>query len=292
MTTLATEGSPNVNHDPLCLTYVTRPSWRDVRCAPQGPASLHAHPNVELAWVLEGSWHWRVDASPSVKRAAGELVVLGPEQVHLDWGCGRVAWLGLTPSSSSVLAAVTGSTSYRICGGQARELDAIVEIASAAKDCGETTQLALRGLAFRLELLLRRLRQASWSERVPQSTHPSASRVRAAAAELARPERESIARVARRHGFSERHFRRVFREVMGLAPRCFARDAVLNGVRDVLLQERKLPLKALADRFAFADAAHLCRAFKARYGLSPRQFLGRAEGGAEDDVDGASVTAG
>ena len=77
--------------------------------------------------------------------------------------------------------------------------------------------------------------------------------------------------LARRHGMSRSHFSHQFREATGLAPAAQVLDLRLAEVRR-RLRETGAPLKDIASETGFADANHLCKAFRRAFHLSPGMF--------------------
>ena len=77
-----------------------------------------------------------------------------------------------------------------------------------------------------------------------------------------------IEEVARRHGLSRSHFSHQFRAATGMAPATFVLETRLAEARR-LLRESGAPLKEVAERTGFADANHLCKAFRRVFHISP-----------------------
>ena len=84
-----------------------------------------------------------------------------------------------------------------------------------------------------------------------------------------------IEEMARKHGLSRSHYSHRFRAATGLSPAGHVFEVRIVEVRR-LLRETSEPLKEIAARTGFADANHLCKAFRRHYHLSPgayrRQF--------------------
>lgn len=81
----------------------------------------------------------------------------------------------------------------------------------------------------------------------------------------------SLDALAARAGYSKRHFTRLFREAMGTSVyECLMRIR-LDAARELL--EQNDPLTDIAARCGFSDASALCRAFRKRFGASPRSYL-------------------
>jgi AraC-like DNA-binding protein len=80
-----------------------------------------------------------------------------------------------------------------------------------------------------------------------------------------------IEEFARRSGLSRSHFSHRFRQATGLAPAAFVQETRLLEVSR-LLRETGAPLKEIAEQTGFADANHLCKAFRRAYHMSPGAY--------------------
>jgi AraC-like DNA-binding protein len=84
----------------------------------------------------------------------------------------------------------------------------------------------------------------------------------------------SIAALAYQVNLSERQFNRVFRDVVGLPPKPFARVA---RIQRVLYSSRNadhaLTLEQMAARHGYHDAAHLAHEFRALVGMTPSDYF-------------------
>ncbi|MGB7479593.1 MAG: AraC family transcriptional regulator [Burkholderiaceae bacterium] len=87
----------------------------------------------------------------------------------------------------------------------------------------------------------------------------------------------TLERMAERAGMSRTAFANTFREVVGQTPADY-----LSGWRMALAQSRLRegrPIKILADELGYANPSALSRAFVARMGMSPRDWLAKVSGG-------------
>ena len=75
-------------------------------------------------------------------------------------------------------------------------------------------------------------------------------------------------------GLSARHFHRAFKLSFGMTPYAYVLDARLRHASHLLGQTR-VPLRDVAAASGFFDQAHLCNAFRRRFGLSPNQWRQR-----------------
>jgi AraC-like DNA-binding protein len=77
-----------------------------------------------------------------------------------------------------------------------------------------------------------------------------------------------VEEIARRHHLSRSHFSHRFRAATGLAPAAYVLELRLAEVQR-RLRETEAPLKEVACATGFADANHLCKAFRRHYHMSP-----------------------
>lgn len=82
----------------------------------------------------------------------------------------------------------------------------------------------------------------------------------------------SLDSLARYVGISARQLERAFRAQLGLSPMAFFRHLRLEYARSLLLG-RSRSITQIALDCGFADGAHFCREFGARFGVTPRSYL-------------------
>jgi AraC-like DNA-binding protein len=78
--------------------------------------------------------------------------------------------------------------------------------------------------------------------------------------------------LARTACLSERRFRTLFEEVTGKAPKKFYDTLRLDSMKS-RLQTGEEKLESLAQRYGFSSAAHLSKAFKKQFGMSPSEYV-------------------
>jgi AraC-like DNA-binding protein len=83
--------------------------------------------------------------------------------------------------------------------------------------------------------------------------------------------------VVRRLGVSERHFRRVFRETIGVSPKSFARLARFHRALGAARQSRRAGWAGIAIDAGYYDQSHLIAEFRAIAGATPQAFLGELQ---------------
>ena len=72
-------------------------------------------------------------------------------------------------------------------------------------------------------------------------------------------------------GLSARHFHRAFKLTFGMTPYAYVLDARLRYAAS-LLEQTNVPLRDVAAATGFFDQAHLCNAFRRRFGQSPNRW--------------------
>jgi AraC-like DNA-binding protein len=80
-----------------------------------------------------------------------------------------------------------------------------------------------------------------------------------------------IEELARQHGLSRSYYSHRFRAATGLAPAAYVFELRLAEVQR-WLRETPSPLKEIAAATGFADANHLCKAFRRHFHLSPGEY--------------------
>jgi AraC-like DNA-binding protein len=80
--------------------------------------------------------------------------------------------------------------------------------------------------------------------------------------------------VARELGVSERHLRRVFREIIGVSPKAFAKLARFRRALRAARDDADASWAGIAAAAGYYDQAHLIAEFRAIAGVTPRALLG------------------
>jgi AraC-like DNA-binding protein len=83
-----------------------------------------------------------------------------------------------------------------------------------------------------------------------------------------------IDEIARQCGLSRSHYCHRFKDATGLTPAAYVTEVRLAEARQQLRRSRA-PLKKIATSTGFADANHLCKAFRRHYQLSPGAYRGK-----------------
>ena len=84
----------------------------------------------------------------------------------------------------------------------------------------------------------------------------------------------SIARLSALCGITPEYFRRVFRGVFGTSPLSYINNLKLNNARE-LLDSGMYTVSDSARASGYSDMSHFSREFKKKYGVSPRDYVGR-----------------
>jgi AraC-like DNA-binding protein len=132
---------------------------------------------------------------------------------------------------------------------------------AAASDAGSAVVTLKAAIAERLE---------------PRTCFDTNTRLAQCAAR--RLQSRSVASVAENLGVSERHLRRVFREVVGLSPKAFFKvmrfERALKAARD----GRNPGWSEIAVDAGYYDQAHMIADFRSIAGTTPREFLAEMRG--------------
>jgi AraC family transcriptional regulator len=73
-------------------------------------------------------------------------------------------------------------------------------------------------------------------------------------------------------GISARHFERAFRKSTGSSPHAYVMERRLQTARDLLINQRELPIEQIAVRLGFSSSSHFSSAFRRRTGFTPTNF--------------------
>lgn len=87
----------------------------------------------------------------------------------------------------------------------------------------------------------------------------------------------SVNAVATELGMSERQFRRVFREAMGMSPKAFAKLARFRSALTASQNNREASWASIAVGCGYYDQAHLIDEFRAIAGVTPRALIHELE---------------
>lgn len=90
-------------------------------------------------------------------------------------------------------------------------------------------------------------------------------------AELERKRRQPLSRLVEASGYSERHLRRLFRNVIGASPKTVSRISRLRRAVAGLSCE-EMPLSQIAGNAGYCDQAHLNRDFREMIGCRPSAY--------------------
>ena len=87
-----------------------------------------------------------------------------------------------------------------------------------------------------------------------------------------------ICDLARACALSEAHFRKLFKKIHGVSPIRYVIDLRVDFASH-LLQSGLYTVSEVAEKSGFADPKYFSRVFKARFGLTPKEYQQRHEGG-------------
>lgn len=235
----------------------------------------HAHDTYVVGTIESGCETWRARGQRHYG-GAGDLTFINPLDVHDGEPMGEGYSYRMTYPSVAVMQEIAAS----LAGRNTEQIpffphpcvhdpDGAALLARAHRAM-ETGQDGLGGE----ELLLRAyahclVRHAGLPARtIGGETGPVAQ---AQALMQARHDEDlSLAEIARNCGLPRHHLIRAFRRETGLTPHAWLVDVRIRRARD-RLRRGEVP-GAVAAATGFCDQAHLTRAFKARYGVTPGAF--------------------
>uniref|UniRef100_UPI00406D4F04 helix-turn-helix domain-containing protein n=1 Tax=Paenibacillus sp. FSL E2-0178 TaxID=2921361 RepID=UPI00406D4F04 len=253
---------------------------------------LHAHPQYEFNYVLEGEQLFTVNNRSYIQQA-GDLVLLRPGDSHASCsGNGQaftyfcihfdiddkllISLLSrlnhvLFPSASNIahklgpilskLVDISGSISGDITMSQRMRLQSAVfdlfaqlwEAFSIEADLSSPATYEKIELAHQIRSRLQGLVYQQFKLELPYDSH------------------YGIDDIASELGISASHCYRVFRQVFGISPREFLSEQMLHEAK-VLLDDPSLSVSRISGILGYRDIAHFSRQFKRWHGTSPREY--------------------
>jgi len=81
----------------------------------------------------------------------------------------------------------------------------------------------------------------------------------------------SLTKLAKTYGFSERHFRRLLKRMLGIQASLWLADLRMRLARNLLVEG--LLVKTIAYELGFSDPSSFCKAFRRTHDVSPAQFV-------------------
>lgn len=88
----------------------------------------------------------------------------------------------------------------------------------------------------------------------------------------------TVTEMAERAHMSRSHFARTFREIVGTSPNAHLLRWRMAQALQLMDDDPRMSLKEVAERLGYSDEFALSRAFKRRFGSSPRQYVDRTHG--------------
>ncbi|WP_165452531.1 AraC family transcriptional regulator [Paenibacillus thalictri] len=85
----------------------------------------------------------------------------------------------------------------------------------------------------------------------------------------------SVKNMAKHAGYSESYFNMMFTKMLGMTPHAYLLNLRLERAKELLAYPTKF--ENIAEYCGFADAAHFSKAFKKKYGCSPREYRSRLQ---------------
>jgi AraC-like DNA-binding protein/mannose-6-phosphate isomerase-like protein (cupin superfamily) len=248
----------------------------------EGPirrADDHLHPDLEITWVVEGRFTWRVEGR-RLELGPGDQFVMPPFQPH-RWTCsgGKGLLFGL-------MLNVGGLDPDRLVQGAAARgwrlaadgwMDHLLELVRARLEPGRDPALVVAALRLIAVRVLLRLLESAPVPAGPATGDPSIRRVRLARALIRRHLAEAlpIGVLARRLGVSARHLNRCFQTVCGQSVSVVQRQVRLDQAC-ALLTHQDLSAAEVARCCGFANASHFGRIFRRHTGCSPQTYRRQA----------------
>ncbi|AIQ53989.1 AraC family transcriptional regulator [Paenibacillus sp. FSL R7-0331] len=253
---------------------------------------IHAHPQYEFNYVLDGEQRIIVN-SRSYTQRAGDLVLLRPGDSHSSQsGNGRPftyfcihfdiddkILISLLSRLHHVLFPADSTIAHKLTPSLTRLVDISHQIQG---DITMSQRMRLQSAVFDL------FGQLWEAFSVEANLHSSASYEKVELAHQIRSRLQGLVYqqfkqdiqedrtlgvddIAAELGISSSHCYRVFRQVFGLSPREFLSQQMLHEAK-VLLDDLRLPVSHISAILGYRDIAHFSRQFKRWHGKSPREY--------------------
>ena len=81
----------------------------------------------------------------------------------------------------------------------------------------------------------------------------------------------NISELAKKYNFSERHFRNLFKSIIGESPKTYQSNQRMQKAK-LLLKNTSLSINNISDELGFYSQFQFCNNFKKAYGISPSQY--------------------
>ena len=247
-----------------------------------GVIPLHRHDCVELMLVTRGSGVCRINGSP-YPVLSGDLFVLCSEDLHsyeMEPECVFYnilfdpAFFASDPELAALFDGWTRRDSRKLYSFGAGEADGLEALAAGlvCELTGGAPGARLLARSLLTDLCARRRRHAGTAG----GAAPPPGRMSAVMAYIDRhlAEPVSVRKLAETAGMSPSAFRAAFRRWTGGSATGYISCLRIRRAR-ILLEQRDLPIGEIALQLGYFDACHFSRAFRARTGLSPRQYRAR-----------------
>ncbi len=248
-------------------------------CTRHHQLSVHAHPGLELMYLVSGAVAWEV-AGLVIRQSAGELVVVAPGRPHQTAAFAhpefKALYVGLDGSEMGRLSAalqVPGLWHPARNLGRCEEIEPVMRgiFQQALAPPAATSEVPLRFAELLAALV--RSRMSRPFDRAPPSRFFSVP-VQKAVHHLNRNlnRRVTVAESAGIAHFSAAHFAALFHREVGMAPGAFHRQLRLEAAR-TSLRSPGSSVGSTALEFGFSSSQHFSTVFRQAFGCTPREWI-------------------
>lgn len=248
----------------------------------------HIHDLFEIGYCFDGTGLFLI-GDKILPFKGGDAVVINTHEVHIARGTpgNTTSWGFLHLDPVRLLADSAGSYSEslslsRYCGSAFRNIidgevypeiaQCILQILLEVRDRPEHYRSMVRSLSWRLLLLLNRYYRGGESADAPQD-YQDIERIVPALRYLNDnySEEINVAKLAELCFASESNFRKLFHRAMGCAPQPYLQRLRLNAA-GALLKNSTVSVLKIAQRCGYNNLSNFNRQFRARFGVSPRDY--------------------
>ena len=252
----------------------------------------HIHDLFEIGYCFDGTGLFLI-GDKILPFKGGDAVVINTHEVHIARGTpgNTTSWGFLHLDPVRLLADSIGSYSENLrlsqyCGSAFRNIidgeaypeiaHCILQILLEVRDRPDHYRSMVRSLTWRLMLLLNRYHRGGESSDAPRD-YQEIERIMPALRYLNDNYNEEIdvVKLAELCFASESNFRKLFHRAMGCAPQPYLQRLRLNAAA-TLLKNSSASVLEIAQRCGYNNLSNFNRQFRARFGVSPRDYRGGA----------------
>lgn len=237
---------------------------------------VHSMKNFEITYILEGTMEWIINDQIIVTRQHDVLVTHPNDKLAIlenSFPVSECIFLQLKPDSEdkefkTLIHQLHGISSRKVSFGEdnSAPFRKIVE-----EHTGPDTMSVPLCKALSMDIIIRLIRQNKSSEDMRPGENSMFQKTIITYLEKHLNEEITVGDMAEAMGYSESHFRALFRKVSDISPVQFLQHLRIETAQR-LIRERRLTLTEIAFEVGFNSSQYFSNVFKKQVGLSPREY--------------------